>query len=122
MCCHCNWFLGDPVTGGTAHVRRNWGYAPEYVDAAWRVLQHNQAEHFVMAVGRMHPPSMFVDRFFAVLGLAAQIHVAADGTLLRPPEASPRFGNPKKAHRWAELAPHVGVDKLVQKLVKGESR
>lgn len=97
-------------------------YAPEYVDTTWRVLQHNQAEHFVMAAGRMHSPSMFVDRVFAVLGPAAQIHVDADGTRLRPQDASQRFGNPKKAHRCGELAARVGFDELVQKLVKGESR
>jgi len=49
-----------------------------------------------MAAGRMHPPSMFVDRVFAVLGPTAQIHVNADGTLLRSPDASQNFAIPKK--------------------------
>ena len=63
----------------------------------WRILQHNQAEYFVIAAGRMHSPSKFVDRVFAVLGPAAQNHVDADGILLRPLDALQRLCNDKKS-------------------------
>ena len=63
----------------------------------WRIVQHNQAEHFVIAAGRMHPPSKLVECVFAVLGLAAQNHVDADGILLRPLDALQRLCNDKKS-------------------------
>ena len=88
----------------------------------WRILQHNQAEHFVIAAGRMHSPSKFVDRVFAVLRLKAHEHVDADGSLLRPLDISQSVGNPEKAHRLLGWSTRVDFDELVQNLVKGESR
>ena len=57
---------------GNVDVHRDWGWAPEYVEAMWRILQHDQAEDFVIATGQMHSLSQFVDQVFAVLGLAAK--------------------------------------------------
>ena len=57
---------------GNVDVHRDWGWAPEYVEAIWRILQHDQAEDFVIATGHMHSLSQFVDQVFAVLGLAAK--------------------------------------------------
>jgi GDPmannose 4,6-dehydratase len=107
---------------GNLNVHRDWGWAPEYVDAMWRILQHDQAEDFVIATGRMHSLSDFVDRVFAVLGLAAHEHVDADGSLLRPLDISQSVGNPEKAHRLLGWSTRVDFDDLVQNLVKGESR
>ena len=107
---------------GNLDVHRDWGWAPEYVDAMWRILQHNQAEDFVIATGRMHSLSDFVDRVFAVLRLKAHEHVDADGSLLRPLDISRSVGNPEKAHRLLGWSTRVGFDELVQNLVKGESR
>ena len=107
---------------GNLDVHRDWGWAPEYVDAMWRILQHDQAEDFVIATGRMHSLSDFVDRVFAVLGLEAHEHVDADGSLLRPLDISRSVGNPEKAHRLLGWSTRVGFDQLVQNLVKGESR
>ena len=107
---------------GNLNVHRDWGWAPEYVDAMWRILQHDQAEDFVIATGRMHSLSDFVDRAFAVLGLVAHEHVDADGSLLRPLDISRSVGNPEKAHRLLGWSTRVGFDELVQNLVKGESR
>ena len=107
---------------GNLDVHRDWGWAPEYVDAMWRILQHDQAEDFVVATGRMHSLSDFVDRVFAVLDLEAHEHVDADGSLLRPLDISRSVGNPEKAHRLLGWSTRVGFDELVQNLVKGESR
>jgi GDPmannose 4,6-dehydratase len=107
---------------GNLDVHRDWGWAPEYVDAMWRILQHDQAEDFVIATGRMHSLSDFVDRVFAVLGLEAHEHVDADGSLLRPLDISRSVGNPEKAHRLLGWSTRIGFDELVQNLVKGESR
>ena len=107
---------------GNLNVHRDWGWAPEYVDAMWRILQHDQAEDFVIATGRMHSLSDFVDRAFAVLGLVAHEHVDADGSLLRPLDISQSVGNPEKAHRLLGWSTRVDFDELVQNLVKGESR
>jgi len=107
---------------GNLDVHRDWGWAPEYVDAMWRILQRDQAEDFVIATGRMHSLSDFVDRVFAVLGLEAHEHVDADGSLLRPLDISRSVGNPEKAHRLLGWSTRVGFDQLVQNLVKGESR
>ena len=105
---------------GNVDVHRDWGWAPEYVEAMWRILQHDQAEDFVIATGQMHSLSQFVDQVFAVLGLAAKEHVDTDRLLLRPLDIAQSVGNPEKARRRLGWSARVGFEQLVTLLIEGE--
>ena len=107
---------------GNLEVHRDWGWAPEYVEAMWHILQHDKPEDFVIATGRMHSLSQFVDRVFAVLGLDPKQYVDTDNSLLRPLDIAQSVGNPEKARRLLGWSARVTFDELVQKLVQGESR
>lgn len=107
---------------GNLEVHRDWGWAPEYVEAMWHILQHDRPEDFVIATGRMHSLSQFVDRVFAVLGLDPKQYVDTDNSLLRPLDIAQSVGNPEKARRLLGWSARVTFDELVQKLVQGESR
>jgi GDPmannose 4,6-dehydratase len=105
---------------GNLDVHRDWGWAPEYVDAMWRILQRDQAEDFVIATGKMHSLAQFVDQVFVALGLDAKAHVDADSSLLRPLDIAQSVGNPEKAQQLLGWTARVGFDELVLKLVQGE--
>jgi GDPmannose 4,6-dehydratase len=105
---------------GNLDVHRDWGWAPEYVDAMWRILQRDEAEDFVIATGKMHSLAQFVDHVFVALGLDAKAHVDADSSLLRPLDIAQSVGNPEKAQQLLGWTARVGFNELVLKLVQGE--
>lgn len=105
---------------GNLEVHRDWGWAPEYVEAMWSILQHEKPEDFVIATGRMHSLYEFVDRVFAVLGLDPKEHVDADKSLLRPLDIAKSVGSPEKARRLLGWSASVGFDELVTRLVRAE--
>jgi len=104
----------DRLTLGDLGVSRDWGYAPEYVEAMWRMMQQESAEDFVIATGESHTVEEFVAAAFAEAGLDWREHVDIDRTLLRPNDLRYSRGNPAKAKRelgweattkFAELVP-----------------
>lgn len=105
---------------GNVDIHRDWGWAPEYVEAMWRILQLDEPEDFVIATGHMHSLSQFVDQVFAVLGLAAKEHVDTDRLLLRPLDIAQSVGNPEKARRRLGWSARVGFEQLVTLLIEGE--
>ena len=82
---------------GNLDIYRDWGWAPDYIDAMWRILQHEKPEDFVIATGEMHSLKEFVEKVFSTLGLHAWDHVDSDAELLRPSDILESVGNPKKA-------------------------
>ena len=82
---------------GNLGIIRDWGWAPEYVDAMWRMLQADVADDFVIATGEANSLKEFVDQAFAHFGLDAADHVVHDEKLLRPNEIPFSQGNPQKA-------------------------
>lgn len=84
---------------GNIDVVRDWGWAPEYVDAMWRMLQQESAEDFVIATGESHSLSEFVAAVFDALKLDWRDHVETDSSLLRPSDLSEGRANPSRADR-----------------------
>ena len=82
---------------GNLSIVRDWGWAPEYVDAMFRILQADQAEDYVIATGAAYSLQDFVDQSFAYYGLNWQDHVQQDEQLMRPNEIPWSQGNPQKA-------------------------
>jgi GDPmannose 4,6-dehydratase len=84
---------------GNLDARRDWGYAPEYVEAMWLMLQQERPGDYVIATGEMHSVREFCELAFASVGLAWQDHVVFDDRYLRPTEVDELCGDPSKARR-----------------------
>lgn len=84
---------------GNISIARDWGWAPEYVEAMWRILQQEKPEDFVIATGETNTLEEFVAAAFNYVGLDWRKHVISDSTLLRPSEIMISRGNPAKAKK-----------------------
>lgn len=82
---------------GNIAIRRDWGWAPEYVEAMWLMLQQENPDDFVIATGESNSLEDFVEAAFSCLGLRWQDHVEPDPALLRPTEILVGRANPRKA-------------------------
>lgn len=105
---------------GNLDVHRDWGWAPDYVEAMWRILQHKEPSDFVIATGHMHSLADFVEKVFAAVGLEAGRHVSSDSSLLRPLDLKYSVGDPSKAERLLGWKATVQFDELVRKLISAE--
>lgn len=88
---------GERLKLGNVDIHRDWGWAPEYVDAMWRMLQQPVAEDFVIATGRAHSLAQFVTLAFAGVDLDWRDHVDCDDALRRPTDIAYSVGNAGKA-------------------------
>lgn len=88
---------GEQLLLGNLGIRRDWGWAPEYVDAMWRMLQQNQFEDFVIATGHSYSLEEFVAQSFAIVGLDWRNHVRSDPALFRPTDIETSKADPSRA-------------------------
>jgi GDPmannose 4,6-dehydratase len=111
---------GTRLTLGNQRVKRDWGWAPEYVDAMWRMLQQDAADDYVIATGRSRSLEEFVAAAFGRVGLDWRAHVDHSAEYVRPADAGESFGSPAKA--WAALGwkATVGMDEVVARMVDAE--
>jgi GDPmannose 4,6-dehydratase len=82
---------------GNINIRRDWGWAPEYVEAMWFMLQQDQPEDLIVATGVSSSLEEFLEEVFGFLNLKWKEHVVVDEELLRPSDLSESFGDPKLA-------------------------
>lgn len=82
---------------GNINIARDWGWAPDYVEAMWLMLQQEQADDYVIATGHTHKLSDFIDVVFKTLGLNWQEHVRIDSSFFRPTDIAKGYANPAKA-------------------------
>ncbi|WP_036666208.1 GDP-mannose 4,6-dehydratase [Paludibacterium yongneupense] len=90
---------GEKLRLGNIEISRDWGWAPEYVDAMWRMLNHSEPEDFVVATGQTSSLKTFISATFTELGLNWQDHVEYDKDLIRPSEIMVGSANPIKAEK-----------------------
>lgn len=105
---------------GNLDVHRDWGWAPDYVEAMWQILQHKEPSDFVIATGRMHSLADFVEKVFAAVGLEASRHVSSDSSLLRPLDLKYSVGDPSKAERLLGWKATVSFEEMIDRLVRAE--
>lgn len=103
---------------GNLEIYRDWGWAPEYVDAMWRILQHDIPEDFVVATGQMYSLQAFVEKVFGALGLRADDHVDSRASLLRPSDITYSVGNPEKARKLLSWQAETKVESMIEKLIQ----
>jgi GDPmannose 4,6-dehydratase len=112
--------LADKLKLGNLDVRRDWGFAGDYVRAMWLMLQQTQPEDFVIATGVTHSVKELVEIAFAHLGLDWQKHVETDPALMRAAEHDALSGDPGKANRVLGWKPTVSFEELVRMMVESD--
>lgn len=105
---------------GNLDIHRDWGWAPEYVEAMWRMLQRRQPEDLVIATGKTHSLEEYVDAAFSALGLNWRDHVDSDPRLKRPTDL--RFGraNPKRAQDAIDWTATSSMQDTVSRMIGAE--
>jgi GDPmannose 4,6-dehydratase len=112
--------LEDKLTLGNLDAYRDWGYAPDYVQAMWLMLQHERADDYVVATGETHSVREFVDTAFSYLDLDYQQYVTSDPKLFRPSEKVRLCGNPSKIRDRLHWTTTVSFTDIVKKMVDHE--
>ena len=112
--------LQDMLYLGNLEAKRDWGYAAEYVEAMWRMLQQDTPEDYVIATGQTHSVQEFVEEAFGLLGLSWKEHVKIDSKYLRPTEVDVLIGDASKAHRQLGWKPKVTFKELVRLMVEAD--
>jgi GDPmannose 4,6-dehydratase len=112
--------LQDALWLGNLDARRDWGWAPDYVEAMWLMLQQDRADDYVVATGETHSVREFCHAAFAHAGLDWERYVRFDARYERPTEVDALQGDASKARRELEWRPKVGFAELVANMVDAD--
>jgi len=107
----------ETLTLGNIEVERDWGWAPEYIDAMWRMLQKDEPEDFVIATGETHSLKEFVTAAFEAVGLNWQDHVSIDPSLYRPSDIMTISANPAKAGVKLDWVAQSRMEDVVREMI-----
>jgi GDPmannose 4,6-dehydratase len=105
---------------GNLDARRDWGYAKDYVDAMWRMLQHERPDDFVIATGEMNTVRRCVEIAFDEVGLEWEPRVTIDDALKRPAEVDLLVGDAGKAKRELGWEPTTGFEDLIRLMTRSD--
>jgi GDPmannose 4,6-dehydratase len=112
--------LAEELVLGNLDAERDWGYAVDYVDAMWRMLQQDEAEDFVIATGETHSVREFSELAFAHVGLDPERYVKTDPEFLRPAEVDHLVGDASKARAELGWEPRHSFRELVEMMVDAD--
>ena len=105
---------------GNLDAQRDWGFAGDYVQAMWLMLQQDAADDYVIATGKSHSVEQLVEIAFTRAGLDWRKHVVQDPALFRPAEVDHLIGDASKAARTLGWSPKVSFDQLVEMMVDAD--
>jgi GDPmannose 4,6-dehydratase len=112
--------LAQELRLGNLEARRDWGFAGDYVDEMWRMLQQDQPQDYVIGSGETHSVRELVELAFAHVGLDYRQHVVSDPKYYRPAEVDLLLADPSKARRELGWTPTVGFTELVAMMVDAD--
>ncbi len=112
--------LADELRLGNLDSQRDWGFAGDYVEAMWKMLQHDEPDDFVIATGETHSISDFLDIAFGHVDLEWKKYVKKDPRFMRPAEVDQLIGDYSKAKRILGWEPKVGFNDLVTMMVDAD--
>ncbi|MEH1873939.1 GDP-mannose 4,6-dehydratase [Nostoc sp.] len=110
--------LTDTLEMGNLDAKRDWGFAGDYVEAMWRMLQIDEPEEYVIGTGKLHSVRDLVAAAFSSVGLDWTHHVVLNSSLLRQDEHFQLVANPSKAKINLGWEPQVSFEELLEKMVK----
>lgn len=112
--------LQDKLYLGNMDAKRDWGYAKEYVEAMWLMLQQDKADDYVIATNETHTVKEFVEHAFDHVGLDWKKHVEVDKRYFRPAEVDLLIGDASKAKKQLNWEPKVTFEELVKIMVDAD--
>ena len=108
------------LTLGNIEINRDWGWAPEFVDAMWRMLQQPNGSDFVIATGESHTLEEFVDTAFRQVGLDWREHTDLSEALMRPSDLAEGRGDPSRAGEILDWSPSYRMRDVVRAMVEAQ--
>ena len=113
--------LQDSITLGNLDAKRDWGFAGDYVDAMWRMLQQPEGDDYVVATGQTQSIERLLDVAFTAVGIEDwSRYVTQDPRFMRPAEVDLLIGDPTKAKEVLGWEPKVGFEQLIQMMVEND--
>ncbi len=112
--------LSNELRLGNLNAKRDWGYAPEYVESMWLMLQRDEPDDYVIATGEAHSVKEFAESAFEIVGLNWEDHVRVDKRFIRPLDVPHLVGDYSKAERVLGWKPRTKFNKLVEIMVREE--
>ncbi len=106
--------LQDKLYMGNLDAQRDWGYAPDFTDAMWRIVQHAEPDDYVIATGEMHSVREFLEEVAGHLDMDWERHVEIDPRYFRPAEVDALCGDPSKARDQLGWTPTVTFSELAR--------
>jgi len=110
----------DKIHLGNLDAKRDWGFAGDYVEAMWLMLQQSEADDYVIATGETHSVREFLEEAFGIVGLDWQKYVEIDSKYFRPAEVDLLIGDSSKAKRKLGWEPKVKFKDLVKMMVEAD--
>ena len=110
--------LQDELRMGNTSALRDWGYAPEYVEAMWLMLQQDKPDDYVIGTGTQHSVQEFIDEAFSIAGLDKDKYIKIDQKFMRPSEVDTLIGDATKAKDVLGWTPKVDFKSLVKRMVE----
>lgn len=110
--------LQEKLFLGNLDAKRDWGFAGDYVDAMWRMLQRSEPDDYVVATGKNYSVREFLDKVFSRLGLEWKNYVEIDPRYFRPTEVDLLLGDASKAKKELGWEPKVDIDQLVNMMIE----
>ncbi len=114
--------LADELRLGNVDARRDWGYAGDYVQAMWLMLQQDQPDDYVIATGQTHSVQRLCEVAFSYLGLDWRKYVVSDPKFIRPAEVDLLVGDASKAHARLGWEPSITFEDLIQMMVDADMK
>lgn len=112
--------LTDHLAMGNLDAKRDWGFAGDYVEAMWRMLQQDEPGDYVVATGETHTVERLVELAFGHVGLDWREHVRTDERFVRPAEVDLLIGDPSKARERLGWQPTVPFEKMIATMVDAD--
>ncbi len=106
----------ERLTMGNIDIQRDWGWAPEYVEAMWKMLQLDQPQDFVIATGNTVSLEYFIERTFQFFGLIYGDYLVANSSFFRPTDIRIGSANPAKANELLHWQAQVNVEGVIEKM------
>jgi len=112
--------LQKEIKLGNIHSKRDWGYAPEYVESMWKMLQHKEPGDFIVATNKVHSVLEFIEIAFDTLGLDYQEYLKIDDRFKRPLDVNYLQGDYSKTEKELKWKPKTSFKELVKLMVKAD--